>query len=85
MLYNVDEETKENMLWDHSERLAIAFVLINTGPNTIIRITKNLRVCRDCHTVIKLISKITCREIIMRDIRRFHHFRDGFCSCGDYW
>lgn len=85
VLYNVDEETKEKMLWDHSERLAIAFVLINTGPNTIIRITKNLRVCRDCHTVIKLISKITCREIIMRDIRRFHHFRDGFCSCGDYW
>ncbi|KDP25879.1 hypothetical protein JCGZ_22909 [Jatropha curcas] len=85
VFYNVNEELKEKMLWDHSERLAVAFVLINTGPETIIRITKNLRVCGDCHTVLKMISKLMCREIIMRDIRRFHHFRDGFCSCGDYW
>ncbi|RYR21920.1 hypothetical protein Ahy_A03g015752 isoform D [Arachis hypogaea] len=33
----------------------------------------------------KMISKLTGREIIMRDITRFHHFRDGRCSCGDYW
>lgn len=85
VFYDVDEEVKEKMLWDHSERLAIAFALINTGPGTIIRITKNLRICVDCHTVTKLISKLMCREIIMRDIHRFHHFKDGFCSCGDYW
>ncbi|XP_050205770.1 pentatricopeptide repeat-containing protein At3g12770-like isoform X2 [Mercurialis annua] len=85
VFYNVDEETKEKMLWDHSERLAIAFALINTGSKTTIRITKNLRVCGDCHIVIKLISKLLHREIIMRDIRRFHHFKDGLCSCGDYW
>lgn len=85
VFYNVEEEVKEKMLWDHSERLAVAFALINTGPGTIIRITKNLRVCVDCHTVTKLISKLTSREIIMRDIHRFHHFKDGFCSCGDYW
>ncbi|GAV79949.1 LOW QUALITY PROTEIN: PPR domain-containing protein/PPR_2 domain-containing protein/DYW_deaminase domain-containing protein, partial [Cephalotus follicularis] len=85
VFYDVKEEVKETMLWDHSERLAIAFSLINTGPGTIIRITKNLRVCGDCHTVTKLISKLMCREIIMRDIHRFHHFRNGFCSCGDYW
>ncbi|CAN0914625.1 Pentatricopeptide repeat-containing protein At1g20230 [Linum grandiflorum] len=85
VLYNVDEGVKEEMLWDHSERLAIAFALVNTGPGTIIRITKNLRVCKDCHIVTKLISMVTGREIVMRDIRRFHHFRDGLCSCGDYW
>ncbi|PSS16030.1 Pentatricopeptide repeat-containing protein [Actinidia chinensis var. chinensis] len=85
VLYDVEEEVKENMLWDHSERLAIAFALINTRSGTIIRITKNLRVCGDCHTVSKLISRLMCREIIMRDIRRFHHFKDGSCSCGDYW
>ncbi|XP_038713132.1 pentatricopeptide repeat-containing protein At3g26782, mitochondrial-like isoform X2 [Tripterygium wilfordii] len=84
VLHNVEEEIKEKMLWDHSERLAIAFALINTAPGTIIRITKNLRVCRDCHTVTKFISKVMHREIIMRDIRRFHHFKDGVCSCGDY-
>ncbi|CAN1124058.1 Pentatricopeptide repeat-containing protein At1g08070, chloroplastic [Linum perenne] len=85
VLYNVDEGAKEEMLWDHSERLAIAFALLNTGPGTVVRITKNLRVCRDCHVVTKLISKVTGREIVMRDIRRFHHFKDGLCSCGDYW
>lgn len=85
VLYDVEEEVKEKMLWDHSERLAIAFALINTGPGTVIRITKNLRVCADCHYVSKLISKLMCREIVMRDIRRFHHFKDGICSCGDYW
>lgn len=85
VFYDVPEEVKEDMLWDHSERLAIAFALICSGPSSIIRITKNLRICGDCHTVTKLISKLTCREIIMRDIRRFHHFRDGLCSCGDFW
>ncbi|XP_061369545.1 putative pentatricopeptide repeat-containing protein At3g11460, mitochondrial [Gastrolobium bilobum] len=85
VLYDVEEEVKENMLWDHSERLALAFALINTGPGTTIRITKNLRVCGDCHTVIKMVSKLMSREIIMRDICRFHHFRDGICSCGGYW
>ncbi|KAK2650569.1 hypothetical protein Ddye_018058 [Dipteronia dyeriana] len=83
--YDVEEEIKEKLLWDHSERLAIAFALINTSPGTTIRITKNLRVCGDCHNVTKFISKLTRRDIIMRDIHRFHHFSDGSCSCGDYW
>lgn len=85
VLYDVDEEQKEKMLWDHSERLAIAFALLNTPPGTKIRITKNLRVCADCHTVTKLISKLMDREIIMRDNHRFHHFIYGICSCGDFW
>ncbi|KAL5708398.1 hypothetical protein ACHQM5_019197 [Ranunculus cassubicifolius] len=85
VFYDVEEAVKEKMLWDHIERLAIAFALIHTGPNTVIRISKNLRVCGDCHTAIKLISKVTCREIIMRDAHRFHHFNNGVCSCGDYW
>ncbi|ONI18543.1 hypothetical protein PRUPE_3G221900 [Prunus persica] len=85
VFYDVEAEVKEKMLWDHSERLAIAFALINTGPGTTIRITKNLRVCNDCHTVTKMISELMNREIVMRDIHRFHHFRHGFCSCGDYW
>ncbi|PIA50808.1 hypothetical protein AQUCO_01200219v1 [Aquilegia coerulea] len=83
--YDVQEDVKEDMLWDHSERLAIAFALISTGPGMVIRISKNLRVCGDCHMVIKLISNLTSREIIMRDAYRFHHFSNGFCSCGDYW
>lgn len=85
VLHNVDEEEKENLLCGHSERLAIAFGLLNTSPGTTIRVAKNLRVCNDCHTATKFISKIEGREIIVRDVRRFHHFRDGTCSCGDYW
>ncbi|XP_068653483.1 putative pentatricopeptide repeat-containing protein At3g23330 isoform X2 [Aristolochia californica] len=85
VLHDVEEEQKRYLLCSHSERLAIAFGIISTPPGTTIRVTKNLRVCIDCHTVTKFISKIVAREIIVRDISRFHHFKDGLCSCGDYW
>ncbi|KAF8413275.1 hypothetical protein HHK36_001251 [Tetracentron sinense] len=84
-LHDVEEEDKEGHLAVHSEKLAIAFAIINTCPGTLIRITKNLRVCGDCHVAAKLISKIVECEIIVRDTNRFHHFRNGVCSCGDYW
>ncbi|XP_058112386.1 pentatricopeptide repeat-containing protein At3g12770-like [Magnolia sinica] len=85
VLRDVEDEVKVKMLWGHSERLAIAFGLISTQAGSLIRITKNLRVCSDCHVVTKYISKIVQREIIVRDANRFHHFVDGNCSCGDYW
>ncbi|GLJ21585.1 hypothetical protein SUGI_0400670 [Cryptomeria japonica] len=84
-LHDVDEEEKEQILYGHSEKLAIAFGLMNTCPGTTIQITKNLRVCGDCHIAIKLISKVAGRKIIVRDTSRFHHFENGLCSCGDYW
>ncbi|CAN0917992.1 Pentatricopeptide repeat-containing protein ELI1, chloroplastic [Linum grandiflorum] len=85
VLHDLGEAEKEKSLGVHSERLAIAFGLISTKPGTTIRIVKNLRVCPDCHTVTKMISKITGRKIVMRDRARFHHFENGSCSCGDYW
>eukprot|EP01018_Ginkgo_biloba_P000474 Gb_25130 [translate_table: standard] len=85
VLRDVEEEQKEQFLCHHSERLAIAFGLIITPPGTLIRIFKNLRVCGDCHTATKCMSKIVGREIVVRDANRFHHFKDGLCSCGDYW
>ncbi|KAF3453662.1 hypothetical protein FNV43_RR04103 [Rhamnella rubrinervis] len=85
VLYDMDEEWKEGALSHHSEKLAIAFGLISTKPGTTIRIVKNLRVCRNCHSATKLISMIFNREIIARDRNRFHHFKDGSCSCNDYW
>ncbi|XP_057982578.1 putative pentatricopeptide repeat-containing protein At2g01510 [Malania oleifera] len=84
-LHNVDEEMKLESLKYHSERLAIAFALISTPEGSPILVMKNLRACTDCHAAIKVISKIVGREITIRDSSRFHHFRDGFCSCGDYW
>ncbi|XP_050364196.1 pentatricopeptide repeat-containing protein At4g33990 [Argentina anserina] len=85
VLQDVEDDEKEHILTSHSERLAIAFGLISTPPKTPIQIFKNLRVCGDCHNVTKLLSVITEREIIVRDSKRFHHFKDGTCSCGDYW
>ncbi|KAJ0798086.1 putative DYW domain-containing protein [Helianthus annuus] len=48
-------------------------------------IFKNLRVCGGCHEATKFISAIEKREIIVGDNSRFHHFKEGKCSCGDYW
>ncbi|KAK4792972.1 hypothetical protein SAY86_023407 [Trapa natans] len=84
-LHDVEDEDKEGHLAVHSEKLAVVFAIINTAPGTTIRVTKNLRICGDCHAAIKLISKITQRDITVRDINRFHHFSSGVCSCGDYW
>ncbi|CAN0911805.1 Pentatricopeptide repeat-containing protein At3g57430, chloroplastic [Linum grandiflorum] len=85
VLHDVKEDEKEKLLCGHSEKLAIAFGILNTPPGTTIRVAKNLRVCNDCHTASKYISKVEQREIILRDVRRFHHFSNGNCSCGDYW
>lgn len=85
VLHNVKEEQKIQMLYGHSERLAIAYGLLGTPNGTPIRVTKNLRVCGDCHTFCKLVSKVFERELVVRDANRFHHFGNGVCSCGDYW
>ncbi|XXG84748.1 hypothetical protein AAC387_Pa10g2202 [Persea americana] len=79
------EEWSENTGHYHSEKLAIAFGLLRTDEATSLRLVKNLRICRDCHSLTKFISKVFNREIIVRDRVRFHHFRDGLCSCKDYW
>ncbi|KAK1422690.1 hypothetical protein QVD17_17976 [Tagetes erecta] len=84
-LHNVNRSEKELLLSYHSEKLAVAFGLIATPSRAPIRVKKNLRVCIDCHTFLKFVSKVVTREIVVRDINRFHHFRDGSCSCGDYW
>ncbi|KAH6790807.1 hypothetical protein C2S51_005813 [Perilla frutescens var. frutescens] len=85
VLLDIEEEDKEGALNRHSEKLAIAFALLKTRPGSTIRIVKNLRVCGDCHSATKLISVIYNREIVVRDRNRFHHFKDGLCSCKDFW
>ncbi|KAF5457147.1 hypothetical protein F2P56_021276 [Juglans regia] len=85
VLHDVEDEQKENYLSYHSEKLAIAYGLMKTPSEASIRVIKNLRMCDDCHSAAKLISKVTNRVIIVRDANRFHHFQDGCCSCADYW
>ncbi|KAJ4961491.1 hypothetical protein NE237_021401 [Protea cynaroides] len=83
---NADEqEEKEQALFSHSEKLAISFGLISTRPGMTLYVFKNLRICQDCHAAIKLISSIYNRKIIVRDRFRFHSFKQGSCSCSDYW
>ncbi|URE23864.1 pentatricopeptide [Musa troglodytarum] len=84
-LHDIDEEQKEHNLWNHSEKLALAFGLMDLPQGSTVRVFKNLRVCGDCHLVYKLVSRAVGREIVLRDPYRFHHFRDGECSCSDYW
>ncbi|CAN6481801.1 unnamed protein product [Victoria cruziana] len=83
--FDLEEEEKEHSVHHHSEKLAITYALMKLEPDLPIRVMKNLRVCRDCHNVIKLISRVFNRQIIVRDRKRFHHFSGGSCSCHDYW
>ncbi|XP_049376690.1 pentatricopeptide repeat-containing protein At5g66520-like [Solanum stenotomum] len=85
VLHDVEDEERESVVRYHSERIAVAFGLMTMQPGRIIRVVKNLRTCDDCHTFMKFISNVYKREIIMRDRNRFHHFRNGYCSCNDYW
>ena len=85
VLHDIDQEGKEEALLAHSERLAVAYGLLSSSARSPIRVIKNLRVCGDCHTALKIISKLVGRELIIRDAKRFHHFKDGLCSCRDYW
>ncbi|WCJ24991.1 Pentatricopeptide repeat (PPR) superfamily protein [Euphorbia peplus] len=85
VLHDVEEHDKEQILCGHSEKLAVVLGLLNTPPGLPLQVIKNLRICGDCHAVIKFLSSYEKREIFVRDTNRFHHFRDGVCSCGDYW
>ncbi|CAL9187101.1 unnamed protein product [Musa hybrid cultivar] len=82
LVHHETQEHKEERLLHHSEKLALAFALMNTSASkTNLKIMKNLRICEDCHKFFKLASSYLQKEIIVRDANRFHHFVDGECSC----
>ncbi|KAH0973683.1 hypothetical protein GBA52_025839 [Prunus armeniaca] len=83
LLPDVDEHERRSFY--HSEKLAIAYGLISTADGTPLQIVQSHRICGDCHSAVKLIARVTGREIVVRDASRFHHFKDGSCSCGNYW
>jgi pentatricopeptide repeat protein len=85
VLQDLEEEEKEKALLYHSEKLAIAFGVLGLSEDKTIFVTKNLRVCGDCHSAIKFMTLVRNRVIIVRDANRFHHFKNGQCSCGDFW
>ncbi|GER49124.1 pentatricopeptide repeat-containing protein [Striga asiatica] len=83
----LEEREKREILWSHSEKLAAAFGLLSgiTPPGKPLRITKNLRICGDCHEAFKYMCVVAGREIIVRDVHRYHRFLNGSCCCGDSW
>ncbi|GAV72028.1 PPR domain-containing protein/PPR_1 domain-containing protein/PPR_2 domain-containing protein/DYW_deaminase domain-containing protein, partial [Cephalotus follicularis] len=84
VIYEEDEETKTfSSTVYHSEKLAIAFGLLNTPNAAAIRVIKSVSMCSVCHNFIKLMSSLTHRKIIVRDSKRLHKFVNGQCSCGD--
>ncbi|KAL0557889.1 hypothetical protein IC582_006441 [Cucumis melo] len=85
VLHDMESEHKEYALSTHSEKLAVAFGLMKLPQGATVRVFKNLRICGDCHNAIKFMSKVAGREIVVRDGKRFHHFKYGECSCGNYW
>ncbi|XP_042484747.1 pentatricopeptide repeat-containing protein DOT4, chloroplastic [Macadamia integrifolia] len=84
-LINAGDTEREEALCGHSEKLAMAFGILSLPPGKTIRVTKNLRICGDCHEMAKFMSKMVGREIVLRDSNRFHHFEHGRCSCRGCW
>ncbi|KAI5069763.1 hypothetical protein GOP47_0016064 [Adiantum capillus-veneris] len=83
VLASSSDVEKEASLCEHAEKIALAFGLLHTPQGQTLRVTKNLRMCRDCHNTSMFISQQRKREIVIRDNCCVHHFKDGFCSCGD--
>ncbi|KAH7365390.1 hypothetical protein KP509_18G024700 [Ceratopteris richardii] len=78
--FSVDEN-QEKALCGHAEKLAIALGLLTSSSESTLRVTKNLRMCDDCHAVTKFISKIETRNIVVKDAYCVHLFQKGLCSC----
>lgn len=84
------ESAKEKALslQSHSEKKALALALHRRKGlcrHAPISITKNLRVCNDCHGAMMVASRAYSCEIHLRDRSRWHIFKDGGCSCGGHW
>ncbi|XP_071716805.1 pentatricopeptide repeat-containing protein At1g25360 [Rutidosis leptorrhynchoides] len=85
VLHDMENEQKEYALSTHSEKLAVAYGLLKLPFGAMIRVFKNIRICGDCHNAFTFMSEVVGREIVVRDGKRFHHFKNGKCSCGNYW
>lgn len=78
-----EEKTFSSSVY-HSEKLAIAFGLLNTLNVAPLIVIKSTTMSRDCHIFMKIISSLTTRNIIVRDSERLHKFVAGHCLCGDF-
>ncbi|KAF3514694.1 hypothetical protein F2Q69_00001623 [Brassica cretica] len=87
-LVNIDgaeDEDKEEQLLFRSDKLAFAHSFLNTKPRGRVCVMQSMRICHDGHETCKMLTLITGRELVTRGSKRFHHFKNGVCSCQDYW
>ncbi|RID69658.1 hypothetical protein BRARA_C01739 [Brassica rapa] len=87
-LVNIDgaeDEDKEEQLLFRSDKLAFAHSFLNTKPRGRVCVLQSMRICQDGHETYKMLTLITGRELVTRGSKRFHHFKNGVCSCKDYW
>jgi pentatricopeptide repeat protein len=82
---DVDEEEKQRLLGAHSQKLAVAFGLLYASTGAQIRVTSNIRIGKECHRYMELVSQTFDRKIVVRDRNRIHCFMSGACSCNNYW
>ncbi|KAF6134326.1 hypothetical protein GIB67_005718 [Kingdonia uniflora] len=85
VLHEVEEHQKQDFLLYHSAKLAVTYGILMIGLGRPVRVVKNIHLCGDCHTFFKYVSVVTGKEISLRDASGFHCFKNGECSCGDYW
>ncbi|KAH7373422.1 hypothetical protein KP509_17G054900 [Ceratopteris richardii] len=83
LLTSVLKIYKDDVLCGHSELLAIGLGLLSTQERTTLRISKNLRMCGECHAITKFICKFEKREIMVMDTFCVHHFKNGLCCCNE--
>ena len=70
-----------NFVKHHAEKKALAF-LLNQKVNDI-EICVNMRMCRDCHSFFKAVSRYYHHVSIQCvDPRTRHRFKNGECTCG---
>jgi len=81
----VEEEEKEEQLLFRSNKLAFAHAIINSEARRPLTVLQNMRTCIDGHNTFKMISLITGRALIQRDKKKYHFYKNGVCSCKDFW
>lgn len=65
VMHEIGDEVKEQAVCHHSEKLAITYGLLSTPPGAPIRISKNLRVCPDCHTATSSSRKLLAGKSLL--------------------
>lgn len=85
VLHEVEENQKKDFLFYHSAKLAVTYGILTNRTRKTIRVSKNIRLCGDCHNFLKHVSVVTKRDICLRDTTGFHYFSGGQCTCKDRW